>query len=366
MVRSRRFEGLRRERVEASPRFVDGGFRNTHGISGPEIEGSRAALIREFVFEGKRRIPTAPLPAIDPRPGWARPADTGLRATWLGHSTVVVEQDGARILTDPVWGLRASPSQLFGPKRFQPIPVAIDALGPIDLVVVSHDHYDHLDHTTIERMRDWDTTFWVPLGVGAHLERWGIAESRIVELDWWDEGHSGPLRIVCTPARHASGRGVLDRNATLWAGWAVLGANNRIFFSGDTGLFDGMRDIGRRLGPFDLTMVEVGAYHALWPDWHSGPEQAVLAHTWLRGDVFMPIHWGLFDLALHGWTEPAERARVAADSRGIAIVIPQPGESFEPAKVQKTLPWWPRNIPWETARQAPIISNATNGRPAKN
>ena len=175
---------------------------------------------------------------------------------------------------------------------------------------------------------------------------------RIREVDWWDELTFGGVTVTVTPARHASGRQIFDQMRTLWAGFALASESRRVFFSGDTGLFDGMREIGERLGPFDIAMLEVGAYDKAWPDWHLGPEQALIGHGWVRGGVFLPIHWGLFDLAYHGWTEPIERVQVAAEAEGIQVAQPRPGQSFELPNVPSEV-WWPE-VPWRTAEEAPI------------
>jgi L-ascorbate metabolism protein UlaG (beta-lactamase superfamily) len=285
----------------------------------------------------------------------ATPPPSGLRVTWLGHSTTLVEIDGHRVLTDPVWGERASPLPWLGPRRWYSPPLPLADVGSVDAVVISHDHYDHLDRATIVAIKDWPTTFVVPLGLGAHLAAWGVPEARIVELDWWDRTTVRGLTIVCTPARHASGRMIVDNDAKLWAGYAFLGDRHRVYFSGDTGLFPALREIGARLGPFDLTMIEVGQYNRAWPDWHIGPEQALRAHQWARGRLMMPIHWGLFRLAYHGWTEPVERLLVAAQTAGAHVVIPRPGQSFEPASPPPIERWWPA-LPWKTAAQDPIVS----------
>jgi L-ascorbate metabolism protein UlaG (beta-lactamase superfamily) len=182
-----------------------------------------------------------------------------------------------------------------------------------------------------------------------------VPASRIVELDWWDRTEIGGIEIVCTPARHASGRTPFDQNATLWAGYAMLGPQHRVYFSGDTGLFPALREIGDLLGPFDLTMIESGAYNAAWPDWHLGPEQAVQAHEMVRGRVMLPVHWGLFDLSYHAWTEPVERVLAAADRVGVAVVVPKPGESIEPEATPDLERWWPE-VPWQTAEQAPVVA----------
>lgn len=290
-----------------------------------------------------------------------QPAQTGLRVVWFGHSSTLVEIDGLRVLTDPMFSERASPIGWLGPRRWYAPPIAFSELPEIDAVVISHDHYDHLDMQTVQKLIGTRAIFVVPLGMGAHLEYWGVPAERIAELDWWQEktfGPGAPLRIVVTPARHASGRMLVDNNSKLWAGFALITKRHRVYYSGDTGLFNAMKEIGRRLGPFDLTMIEVGQYSRFWPDWHIGPEQAVAAHRWVRGRVFLPVHWGLFVLAMHSWTEPVERAMAEANRLGVTIVTPRPGEIIEPA-MSKTNRWWPK-IPWQSAKQHPVISTQVN------
>jgi len=265
-----RSNGARLERISSSPRWLKGAFRNLHPIS-PGLRDPAAALptVREFLYGGERRVPRGPLPSLDPLDGWRRRPASGLRATWLGHSTVLIEIDGLRVLTDPVWGPRASPSRFAGPKRFQPVPVSLKALPPLDAVILSHDHYDHLDYPTVTRLARHDVPFVTSLGVGAHLEAWGIPPARIVELDWW-ESHElpGGLRVTAAPSQHFSGRRLNDRNATLWSSFVVASDRHRVFFSGDTGLTSEYGAIRRRLGPFDLVMLEVGAFHPAWGDIH--------------------------------------------------------------------------------------------------
>jgi L-ascorbate metabolism protein UlaG (beta-lactamase superfamily) len=275
-----------------------------------------------------------------------------LTVRWLGHSTLIIEIEGKRILTDPIWSERASPVQFAGPKRFTPPLIPLDELPPIDAVVISHDHYDHLDTATIEALKD-HVEFFVPLGIGAHLESWGVDPERIHEMDWWEEAKIGGLRVVCTPARHFSGRSLRDRNHTLWASWSIIGEKRRAFFSGDTGLFPELSEIGERLGPFDITMIETGAYNQRWANMHMGPEQAVIAHRALRGKILLPIHWGLFNLALHSWVEPAERLRVVARRDGDLIAQPRPGVLLTMQLPVPQEKWWP-DVEWQTAEEAPV------------
>jgi len=343
--------GARRERMERSPQWKDGYFANPQPLFN-DFWGMFLGLLDASAEVS----PSAPPPVVPrTRQSFDAPPTTGLRVTWLGHSTTLVELDGHRILTDPVWSERVSPLSWVGPRRYYGPPVGLADLPPVDVVVISHDHYDHLDYPTVSAMKDWDTTFVVPLGVGAHLAGWGVPESRIVELDWWERTRVRQLEVVATPARHASGRGALDKDRTLWAGFAFLGPQHRAYYSGDTGLFPAMRDIGERLGPFDLTMIEVGQYNSAWPDWHIGPEQAVQAHQLLRGRVLLPVHWGLFSLAYHGWTEPIERVLAAAAASRQVVIAPRPGESVEPTAGPELARWWPQ-LPWKTGAQDPIVS----------
>jgi L-ascorbate metabolism protein UlaG (beta-lactamase superfamily) len=335
--------GARLERIKASPRWSGEQFRNLHPVL-PGLRDPNAAMptIAEFVCGGERRVPRGPLPAISPLQLWTKPPASGLRATWLGHSTVLIELDGLRVLTDPVWGRRASPSQLAGPKRFQPVPVALGAMPPVDLVLVSHDHYDHLDYPTIRELAKVDVPFVTSLGVGAHLEAWGVQPDRIVELDWW-ESHKLPnadLTVTAAPSQHFSGRGLKDRNATLWSSLVIRSSRHAVFFSGDTGLTTEYEAIRERLGPFDLVMLEVGAFHPAWGDIHLGPRNALQALKLLGGGPFLPIHWGTFSLAMHAWDEPAETLLELGPKAGAQLLMPRLGEPVEPTHVDGLEAWW--------------------------
>jgi L-ascorbate metabolism protein UlaG (beta-lactamase superfamily) len=347
----------RRERVLRSPQWRDGRFRNAL----PRVDGPWSRMMFEFFFRGSKfRKPTAPIP-YEPRRAadYAAPPASGLRVTWLGHSTALLEIDGRRVLIDPVWAEHVGPVPMYAPKRFYPPPLPLAELPPVDAVLLSHDHYDHLHEATIRALAARGERFLAPLGVGAHLARWGVPEARITECDWWESVALDGLTLAATPARHFSGRRVVDNDRTLWCGWSIAGPAHRVFYAGDTALHTSFAEIGARLGPFDLTLIEAGAYDALWADVHLGPEQAVRAHRLLGGGgVMLPVHWGLFDLALHGWTEPAERVLAAAAADDVRVTIPRPGEMIEPTVHAPAERWWP-DVPWKTAAETPVISTGT-------
>jgi L-ascorbate metabolism protein UlaG (beta-lactamase superfamily) len=365
--------GLRRERIGASPRFKNGRFHNTDPLGSPmtgQPFGKRMSIMGEFFFDRARRTPPGPLPVQSPLEAWSRPAETGLRATWLGHSTLLLEIDRVRVLTDPVWGDRVSPVGWAGPRRFHRAPASVAELPPLDAVIVSHDHYDHLDYPTIRELARRDVPFYTSLGVGAHLEAWGVSPSRIVELDWWEEAilPGGRLGFTATPARHFSGRGT-SGNRTAWSSWAIRSSRHRVFFSGDTGLTREFEDIRERCGPFDLVMLEVGAFHPAWGEIHLGPENAIVAHRMLGGGTLLPVHWGTFDLGLHPWDEPAELLASRAAERGVHLVMPRLGAPIEPSRVERVDAWWRevgrevgREVASDVALERKQIANAATAR----
>jgi L-ascorbate metabolism protein UlaG (beta-lactamase superfamily) len=355
----RRPDAGRRKRMERSPQWRDGRFHNPQPIRSDFWKAIGAAMRPSPHARPPGLLATA---KVDPSALRVAP-ETGLRITWLGHSTTLIEIDGFRVLTDPVWGGRASPVDWLGAERWYEPPLALAELPEIDAILISHDHYDHLDHRTIIALKNNPATFIVPLGVGAHLEYWGVPKARIVELDWWETTRIGSLRITSTPARHASGRVVFDKDLTLWSGYALTGPGHRVYFSGDTGMQAAFADIAEKLGPFDATLIEAGEYNASWPDWHIGPEQAVAAHRIVKGGVLIPIHWGLFNLAPHTWTEPVERVLAAAAGAGVTVATPRPGESVEPAAPPATTRWWPE-LPWSRADETPIVSTFDGRKPA--
>ncbi len=267
-----------------------------------------------------------------------------INTVWLGHSTILLEIEKIRILIDPVWSERCSPFSIMGPQRFFPVSIELEKLPHIDAVLISHDHYDHLDKDAIEKLAKRGVPFYVPLGVGAHLDKWGIDKSQIIEFDWWDS-HSlkiDSLEIIATPGRHFSGRGLFSStNSTLWVTWVIKSSNRSVFFCGDTGPFPGFKEIGEKYGPFDLTFMKIGAYNdEQWPEIHLTPEQAIEAHKILNGKIFIPIHCGTFNLAFHSWFEPVERLVNGADKNGVELIMPRPGQIVQLSSPPPLDYWW--------------------------
>ena len=335
-----------RAAAEGSPNYRGGVFHNLEPSSAVKLDAEENRLVIFEVFSGSSDSrPRSPVPLEDPR---APSAAAPLAVTWLGHATALIEIDGYRLLTDPVWSQRCSPSRSIGPQRLHPPPVALEALPALDAVVISHDHYDHLDMATVRTLaRTQRAPFLTPLGVGAHLREWGIPAERIVELDWQSSTRVGELTLHCTPARHFSGR-FLSRNNTLWASWVIAGPQHRAYFGGDSGYTGSYADIGSAHGPFDLTLLPIGAYNKAWPDIHMNPEEAVRAHQDLKATgVLVPIHWATFRLAPHPWAEPADRLLDAAREAGVQIAVPRPGgrvlgapSDREPGLEADLDPWW--------------------------
>jgi L-ascorbate metabolism protein UlaG (beta-lactamase superfamily) len=328
--------GPRADRLRRSPQYRDGLFHNRVATSVlPPQQGAK--VLAAFLTGRKRRQPTGPVPLVTPPIG---PAAEGLHAIWYGHSSALVEIEGKRVLFDPVWSERCSPSRLVGPRRLHPPPVPLTDLPRVDAIVISHDHYDHLDTATVRTLiHTQSAPFLVPLGVGGHLERWGVPTDRIMELDWDEAVTVAGIRFVATAARHFSGR-AFTRDNTLWASWVVAGQRHKVFYTGDSGYFDEYADIGAEHGPFDLTLIQIGAYGELWPDIHMTPEQGVAAHVEVGGRVLIPLHWATFDLAMHDWGEPADRLWAEAKARGVTVVVPRPGERIDVAYPPPVDPWW--------------------------
>jgi L-ascorbate metabolism protein UlaG (beta-lactamase superfamily) len=322
--------------LSRSPQFRDGVFRN----SAPTTTMSTATLgdtVREMLFGGQRRTPTGPVPLLTPP---AAPTETGLHLTWYGHASALVEIEGRRVLFDPVWSDRASPSELVGPRRLHRPPVPLAGLPRVDAVVISHDHYDHLDLASVRALVETQPApFLVPLGVAAHLRRWHVPEDRIIELDWAQSAEVAGLRFTATAAQHFSGR-LFRRDGTLWASWVVAGAGRKVFYTGDSGYFPGYAEIGAEHGPFDLALVQIGAYSAGWPDIHMTPEQGVATALDVGARLAVPVHWATFNLAPHAWVEPADRLWREAKARGLTIAVPRPGERIDVDAPPAVDGWW--------------------------
>ncbi|MHB1938269.1 MAG: MBL fold metallo-hydrolase [Acidobacteriaceae bacterium] len=308
--------------------------------------GRAGRMVRRLLFERRRGNPKRVVgPFRTDTSIYAVPPAHGLRVTWMGHSSLLIEIDGLRILTDPVWSERASLVQFAGPRRFYPPTLDLKDLPPLDAVLLSHDHYDHLDRGTIKRLagllKGQSTRFIVSLGLRRYLEAWGIAPQKITELNWGQTTSLGnDCQITATPARHFSGRGLWGRNTTLWSSFVIRGNRHNVFFGADSGMFPGFRAIGDSLGPFDLTMLEIGAYDADWPDIHMGPIHAAQAHIDLRGKLLLPIHWGLFNLAFHPWQEPIERLMIAAAEKNVQLFLPSPGFPADVSGENLQKFWW--------------------------
>ncbi|OYO31726.1 MBL fold metallo-hydrolase [Janthinobacterium sp. PC23-8] len=318
---------------------VDGKFRNPvamHKLGGFE---TMKLIWAVAVSKPAGTVPTkaVPVQALSQAQLLAAPDNTLFR---LGHSTLLLKLNGHFFLTDPVFSERASPVQWAGPKRFHQPPISIEELPPIKAVILSHDHYDHLDHAAVLALAAKTEHFVTPLGVGDTLVEWGIPKAKVQQFDWWQGVTLEGVRLVAAPSQHFSGRGLFDGNKTLWASWVIEAPDLRVFFSGDTGYFDGFKQIGEQYGPFDVTMIETGAYDKLWPDVHMQPEQTLQAHLDLKGKWLIPVHNGTFDLGLHAWHEPFDRIAALAARRGVKLSTPQMGEAVNLRDPQPGQKWW--------------------------
>lgn len=323
----------------ASPQFVDGQFRNATPKPAASPEPDANTMWDFFFNKPANTVPGGPIPLhrltraeLDAAP------DRSLYR--LGHSTVLMKLRGQWWLTDPVFSERASPVQFAGPRRFHPPPIALEELPPIRGVLFSHDHYDHLDHAAVKALAARTDLFLAPLGVGDRLIGWGIPAQKVKQFDWWQGFGSDGLEFTFTPTQHFSGRGLRDGNRTLWGSWVIVDGDKRIYFSGDSGYFAGFAEIGRRFGPFDLTLLETGAYNTQWPYVHMMPAQTVQAHLDLGGHWLLPIHNGTFDLAMHAWDDPFEQISRLGRERGMPVATPLMGERIDLNAPHAGQPWW--------------------------
>ncbi|ENJ6135596.1 MBL fold metallo-hydrolase [Bacillus cereus group sp. MYBK226-2] len=249
--------------------------------------------------------------------------------TWFGHSASLLKIEGKKLLLDPMFGDTSSPFPLFNSKRYSgTFSLEREDLQEIDAIIISHNHYDHLNYKSIMQLKDRAKHFYVPTGVAQYLIKWGVSPSKISEHNWWDEITFDNIKLVCAPARHFSGRSMTDRDCSLWCSWLILGQETKIFFSGDSGYAPHFKEIGDKYGPFDLTLMECGQYDPRWSAIHMLPEETVQAHIDVQGELLLPIHWGAFTLALHEWSDPIERVTKEANRLEVKITTPQIGESI--------------------------------------
>ncbi len=314
-------------RIEASPQFRDGKFRNNKEFDlynpGKMWDGISEALFNKHPLSVPQQdIPLSPLKLQD----FEHQPDQALRFVKLGHSSLLIEISGQFILTDPFFSERASPVQWAGPKRFHPLPFDMADFPDIEAVVISHNHYDHLDYQSIQQLKDKTQHFVVPLGIGDTLRGWGVAADKITELDWWEKKVLGSVELISTPAQHFSGRGIRDSAQTLWSSWVIRDSKNSVFFSGDTGYFDGFKEIGKRYGPFDYAFMECGAYNEKWADVHMLPEQTLQAFQDINGKTLVPVHNGTFDLATHAWYDPLKEISLLSEKHQVSLMTPKTGQ----------------------------------------
>ncbi len=335
-------ESIDGEPVKSSDHYKDGLFYNAVQQEEAGI-GKMISLLKRFFID--KRVDSMPLETLPIKTVSREQLDalsnTELHLIKLGHSTFLMKVYGEYWLIDPVFSLRASPFSFIGPIRFHPSPITVAELPPITRVLISHNHYDHLDKVAIKQLVDKTEQFLVPLGIEGDLRNWGVDPEKVIRFDWWQEYETKYAKLVFTPSQHFSGRGLNDRNKTLWGGWAILTEEERIYYTGDSGYFDGFKEIGQKLGPFDLTLIETGAYNSKdWPDIHLLPEQSVQAHIDLRGATLLPVHNSTFDLSFHPWYEPLDRVSAEAKRRNVPLTTPVAGEVFSVKKPAGSQDWW--------------------------
>lgn len=330
--------GNRLERMENSPNFKNHQFQNPVKTV---MKRPPKEAIKEMMGSGIERVPVNPIKTcMFNNDLYKSASDSEIVITWLGHSTALLKINGIVVLTDPVFSKRASLLSFIGPKKFcYSNEYTIENLPPVDIVIISHDHYDHLDYKAIMKLKNKVKMFYMPMGVGAHFERWGVNPEKVVELDWWDKAEFNGISLIATPSRHFTGRRLSDRFQTLWCGWAVKSPTGSIFFSGDSGYFDGFKEIGKKLGPFDLSLIECGQYNKYWPNIHMMPEESVQAAIDCQSNIAIPIHWGKYSLSTHAWYDPPARFMKKAEEKKLKIALPPIGQTFRLTNLPKNI-WW--------------------------
>jgi len=315
-------------RYSSSENFEEGKFINSVPTNMDMSTGDMLSTLVDFIKGVPNGSPSVPIPVIQAKAPLSE-SDSLTKLVWFGHSAFWLAMDGMNILIDPMLGSVPAPHPLLGRSRYSDeLPIEIDELPQIDAIIISHDHYDHLDYGSIQKLMVKTKQFFVPLGVGAHLREWGIDNSIIREMDWWEEEKFMGLELAFTPSRHFSGRGLGNNFSTLWGSWVIRGTQHNLYFSGDSGYTSQFKEIGEKYGPFDFAMIECGQYNKRWADIHMMPEETAQASIDLQAKVFMPIHWAAFTLALHSWTDPVERVVKEAERLKTQIYIPKIGEEI--------------------------------------
>lgn len=324
--------------------FSDGKFSNLIPTDMSMSTGKAIRMLPDFFKNDPTRIPNFEIPVEKRDSLELVKKGVPTRLVWFGHSAFLLQIDGLNVLIDPMLSDVPAPNPLLGKSRFnKELPIEIEKLPQIDLMIISHDHYDHLDYESIQKLKDKTKAFYVPLGVGAHFERWGVPASQITEMKWWEDAEVNGVKLTFAPARHFSGRGLNDRFSTLWGSWIIQGAQDNIYFSGDGGYGPHFKEIGEKYGPFDFAMLECGQYNENWTELHMSPEETAQAGIDLQAKVGMPIHWGAFTLAMHSWTDPVERVTKKAKELGLPLAVPRIGEFIELGSFSEIEVWWEKD-----------------------
>lgn len=334
--------GERLERIQASSNYRDGKFHNVVETNMDMPVGSMLKVMWEFMKGAEGREPKDTIPTVlFDRAAWEAVPDTSIATAWFGHSTVLIKMDGVTFLCDPVFGERASTFSFMGPKRFNyQQHMTVDMLPKVDVVLLSHDHYDHLDYVTVLALKEKVQRWVMPLGTGAHLEHWGVPGGRITEHDWWEGVEVEGVQLTLAPSRHFTGRGMTNRFSTLWGSWVIEGRTKKVYFGADSGYSPTFKEVGERFGSFDLALLECGAYNERWAEIHMMPEETAQAALDVKAKVLMPLHWGKFSLAMHGWKEPVERLLAEAEKLDVPVLTPRIGRIVNGPDLALSERWW--------------------------
>ncbi len=326
------------KKIFKSDNFLNGRFKNKNSVDVMK-KGTHLDTAKRWLFDKKDTFPKKKFHFNADKIPQASSND--IKIMWCGHSSVYIEIEGKRLFCDPVWSMNLSPVGFGGPKRFFKNPLSIKDIPKLDGVLISHDHMDHLDKNIVKYLMQTGVPFYVPLGVGLALKSWGVPQNQIFSADWYDTlSIDGSVKLTSLPTVHFSGRGLFDRNKSQWTSWVIQGKKEKIYFGGDSGYHKGFKEYGEKYGPFDITFLEIGAYDKNWENIHLGPKMAVQAHIDLQGNIFLPIHWGSYDLAIHPWKEPVKRVIKIAENSKVNLSLPKPGQLLSKNKLIVNSRWW--------------------------